>query len=456
MNMYYSAPLSKLTDSAGNPLQSIPKPAYGDVLPIVFTALDADNAPIDLSAATKWKLTVDVDRTIETKPVSEVLPENITYDPEAKTLSFTINMKTLEFFLAVNGKSQVVLISELCGYDSSDTSLFRFPWNMIGVMPVGGGDAPDPVTTTADYTAFEIYANSEEIPAGTDHPDLGYITVAIPAMMTEKFMMRANYQHADSDVIVNWGDGSTSTLRNGEFESEDLSEWDKEHQFEAITVMSHTYAEPGKYIVKIYGKKYFGLANSRTLENNLICRCLDNDLPLASNVNNLANYARSAKRLVNLCIPTAMNLWNIENFHIIFQDCVNLQYAYGLKRKIRIPRAATGIFRGCSALIQTDLVLPVTNVDASSEPTHCFRGCSSLVTPIQNLLPSAGFTNHIMQVDYLFNGCSSLTGTVPAAILWEDTSKVWQGTATAFQGASDAIRAQVPASWGGTNTEIVV
>ena len=48
---------------------------------------------------------------------------------------------------------------------------------------------------------------------------------------------------------------------------------------------------------------------------------------------------------------------------------------------------------------------------------------------------------------------ASLTGTGPAAILREDTGKVWRNASMAFQGASDAIRAQVPSSWGGTMTD---
>jgi hypothetical protein len=47
-----------------------------------------------------------------------------------------------------------------------------------------------------------------------------------------------------------------------------------------------------------------------------------------------------------------------------------------------------------------------------------------------------------------------MTGTVPASMLWENTNITWTNTSTAFTGCSDAIRAQVPTSWGGTNTEI--
>ncbi len=141
MNLYYSVPLNRLVDSAGNPLQAVPRLAYGDILPVIFTALDADNTPVDLSLATKWKLTVAVDREEAAKPVLEVL--DITYDPVAKTLSFTIDSKTPEFFMAVNGKSQVVLLTGLCGSDADDAPLFPFLWDMTGAMPCGGGGVPE-------------------------------------------------------------------------------------------------------------------------------------------------------------------------------------------------------------------------------------------------------------------------------------------------------------------------
>lgn len=454
MNLYYSVPLNLLTDSEGTPLQTVPQLAYGDVPSVIFTALGSDNAPVDLSSAVKWRLAVDVDRINKTRPVIEVLPEKISYDSAAKTLSYLMDTRTLEFFASVDGKIQIALIAELCGYDADDVRIFRFPWNMIGLMPVGGGEIPEAEAVTTDYSAFEVYANAEAIAAGTEHEVLGHVTTAISAQMTEKFTIRSNYQYVDSDVVVDWGDGTTSVVRNGDFESEDLNEWDKEHQFETTTYLSHTYAATGKYTVKIHGRKYFSFSHGRTPANNLMCRCLDKDLPLAGNVNNLAYFAANALRLVNVCIPTAMDFHKIENFSSLFQGCKNLQSAYGLKRKLKIVRSASRIFYSCSALLETDFVLPVCCIETNAEPVECFNGCALLQTPIQNLLPTAGFCNRLMNVLNIFKGCAALTGTVPAALLWEDTSKVWQNTSAAFQGASDTIRAQVPTSWGGTNMEI--
>ena len=266
MNLFYSIPLDALCNNEGYPLQSIPELAYGDVPAFVFSALDSENAAIDLSSASKWVLTVDVDRSIETSHLCEVPPAGFTYDAAEKTLTFRLNSKTLEFLSAVDGKSQVALIAELCGYDSSDARLFRFSWNMIGLMPVAGGAVPESDSVTGDYSAFEVYANSAEIPAGTEHAELGYITVSIPSLMTEKFAVRSNYKQQDSDVVVDWGDGTISSINKGEFESEDLTEWDREHQYEAKYFMSHTYAAEGRYLVKVHGKKYFAVDAGQQLD----------------------------------------------------------------------------------------------------------------------------------------------------------------------------------------------
>lgn len=136
MNIHYSIPLNALCDSEGYPLQSIPELAYGDAPALVFTALDSENAVVDLSSASKWKLTVDVDHTVSTPHLCEVQPSEFTYNAATNTLSFCLNSKTLEFLSAVDGKSQVVLIAELCGYDADDIRVFRFSWNMLGLMPL--------------------------------------------------------------------------------------------------------------------------------------------------------------------------------------------------------------------------------------------------------------------------------------------------------------------------------
>jgi hypothetical protein len=451
MKLYYSRPLSVLCDSDGYPLQTTPELAYGDIQVVELTVLDENNEAVDLSAASSWKLSIDVDRNAETAAICSI--QDIVYDSTTKSLHYRLDSKTAEYFLAVNGKSHLVLIAELCGYDSTNTRLYRFPWNMIGIMPVDGGEGPDSEhSASSDYSAFEVYANSEEIATGTDHEILGHVTVAIPAQMTEIFQIRSNYKHEDSDIIIDWGDDSESVVHNGDIQSEDLSEWNREHQYEAKYFLSHTYAETGKYTIRIFGKRYFCITHQWSGGNNLMCRCLDKELPLASHINNLAGFGMNATRLVELCIPTAMSLVNIENYYMAFSGCVNLLYANGFKRKLKSVRTIDHLFYQCAALINTDLVLPVTCIDLASGQNCVFMNCSSLTTPIQNLLPSTGFANRILYVQHLFYNCASLTGTVPAALLWEDTSIVWQGTSQVFTGASEAIRAQVPTSWGGTQS----
>jgi len=164
MNIYYSTSLDVLVDQSGNPLQALPQLAFGDQLNIVFTALDANSDVLDISSAVTWTLTVDADRSISTLPLCKVLPSGISFDSTSGSLSFLLNSQTNAFQKAVNGKSQLTLFAELCGYDSANTRIFRFPWHMSGCMPVDGnlGASGLSLPTSITFSNFgTVYADFE-------------------------------------------------------------------------------------------------------------------------------------------------------------------------------------------------------------------------------------------------------------------------------------------------------
>ena len=109
--------------------------------------------------------------------------------------------------------------------------------------------------TSGPYTSFKVYANDEVIPVG-EHPVLGTVSVEIPVGMTHKQQIRTMGKVEDSDIIVDWGDGFYSVPADGDYDAytAPYDEWNDSQ----ITV-SHTYAKPGSYTVKIFGKKYYGL-----------------------------------------------------------------------------------------------------------------------------------------------------------------------------------------------------
>ena len=529
MNTYYSIPLSTLCDNDGYPLQTIPELAYGDVAAVVFSAVDANNTLVDLSAATHWQFLIDTDRTVETSPLCEVSSDKIIYDAVNKTLSFSIDSKTLPFLQAVNGKSQLMLIAELSGYDASNNRIFRFDWNMIGVMPISGGAVPSSIITTVsanDYTAFRVYADEtddhtqtypigsycpqfvpanilfrhesteimpeklQELYQNTETPTteqirnaLGYIGArAIPKSMTERFVLLAGTDWSNSDVVIDWGDGTQSMMRNGKTpeaqgtgfydNNEYVDDWCDSHY-----MFSHTYDKAGSYYVKIMGKDYWGIRHYYAdLKNadgsikypdnsvayktkyNLVYDCMGVDTPIAKCVRNLASFMNGSSRLLHVLMTETCDkaMTDVCNWTGVFLNSANLISARGFYfggYNLTGNQTFQQFFQGCSCL----------ETFVGSVPAYCtsilgyrymFSGCQKLRANIANIIPGTGFLSRRIKAIDIFKNCSNLTGTVPADLLWDDANIIWSDTANAFAGCSESIRAQVPVTWGGTNTEI--
>ena len=295
-----------------------------------------------------------------------------------------------------------------------------------------------------DFTAVEVYPTNAKIAAGTEDEVTGLTyKYDVPANMKAQFKLRTICELAESDVIVDWGDGSRTYIKD--VPAADTA-WDGN---ELNVNISHTYEEPGRYIVKFFGKKYFGFGSVETI----VSRILAPDLPVAKHLNAIGNLAYASKRLLKVDVPTYMISAGLFNLNAMFNNNVNLKVATGLRYIQSSVRNITWFFNNCPALETTDFIMPGYLRDGGIN--RVFNGCSSLVMNIENLFPNSGFMGEgTYSAEKAFNGCVGLTGTVPAAKLWENTKIKWTNTADAFIGCSDAIRAQVPVSWGGTNEEI--
>lgn len=313
-------------------------------------------------------------------------------------------------------------------------------------------------TVISNYTAFEVYATDTEIAAGSvdDVTGLTY-TEAVPAGMTHHFALRTDIaasKAAEADVVVDWGDGVRETFADAY--GVDTQDWESDR--EVIYRMRHTYAAPGRYIVTISGKDYWNFCSPNddfVSGEYILSRVFDVDLPVASCVTNLTMACRWAQKLLRVRIPTGLDLFaNRHNAAFLFKGCRNLVEAIGMKTKFRYARDVASMFEDCDNLTTTDFELPVEVLKPTGYQ-HVFFGCGKLAVDINTLLPKTGFANRKVDLSSTFYNCAALTGTVPADILWKDSSKLWSAEA-AFGGCSDAIRAQVPTSWGGTSsTEIV-
>lgn len=311
-----------------------------------------------------------------------------------------------------------------------------------------------------NYTAFEVFAHNYDINRDSQELMLGGDHIVkwqdIPACMTHRVCIRTGMiEHETSDVVVDWGDGSISTIANGEYLEKTTSVEDKESDY----VLEHTYSLNGKYIVKIFGKQYYSICtpsdpNNEEHKYNLICRILDNDLPLAPCVTNISSLCAYAIRLFSVHVPSYFDLSRIVNIGGIFRGCKNLQSVKGLKNQFINVAAANQIFVDCYSLTELEFTMPTSVSRGFSN--EMFRNCIEYAGKIEDLIPSGGFVGGILGANYLFSECRKLTGTVPAEQFWNNPNVTWINTSTAFLDCPEEIRKQVPASWGGLADDSII
>ena len=328
---------------------------------------------------------------------------------------------------------------------------------------------------TQDYTAVEVFPTSVDILSGTSSNIFGFTnentqeeltyTNTVTSCMTATFVLRSVWPLSGSDVIIDWGDESEKTsiaqLVTGKSFEEISSfvEYDpnakaKDYN-EANIKIEHIYNTQGKYIVKFYGKKYFGFASKfRGSEiETIVSRVFDYDLPIAKHLNCLNNIAFKSKRLLKVEIPSYFMSTGLYNINAMFHYNTNLISVIGLRHLQNSIRTATDMFKECTSLKFTDFVFPGYIKDGTL--SKMFYNCKSLKVNLNNMLPSVGFIGDTINVSNVFYGCSALTISnidEVAKKLWNNTKINWTNTSTAFANCSTELRLQIPTAWGGTNT----
>ena len=300
-----------------------------------------------------------------------------------------------------------------------------------------------------DFSSFEVCPNDAIIPVGESELLGGYVNSAIPVGMRHDIRIHTYCALDKSDVVIDWGDGKFTKVAD-QTEGE-VSIFDTASDGEISVLCSHTYESAGKYIVRIFGHKYYHFDHP-TPSRNLICRVFDGDLPMSSHLRHFGMICYGAARLLKVQL-NGYDAWiqDVDNFSNCFHSCPNLVSVKGF-RAINARQTDSCLFINNVNLVETDYQFPSTLT--RSHGIRCvFENNPKLAVDISKLFPVNGFTGTV-NVERLFYGDIALTGIVPASKLWEDTDVIWVNTSDAFTGCSDAIRAQVPVSWGGTNTEI--
>lgn len=305
--------------------------------------------------------------------------------------------------------------------------------------------------TIKDYTAFEVYANDSVISPG-EHEVLGTITVEIPVQMTETFALRTTTPEADSDVVVDWGDGTIQKVKDGEHGG--YTGPDGEGRY--IAKMTHTYGTAGKYTVKVYGHDYFCLSHAPSHvsdASNMQCRILADDLPIASHLTNLTAFAYGTLKLVTVQCASYKYLHRTTNHAQMFTNDKNLLSVTGFEDLVMISRGAEGCFQFCENMHTCDF----NGVLCSNNPRAMYamyQNCYALAINIGTFFPTK-FVSRTLNFTNTFTHMHAMTGTVNAKQLWGDPTIDWQGYNNCFYGCPEEIRAQVPTAWGGTASDPV-
>lgn len=328
----------------------------------------------------------------------------------------------------------------------------------------------------SDYTAFEVFAHDYDILVGEHVMTIEEQTFSnaevIPAGMTHTISFRTMHPDTNTcDIVVDWGDGTVESVANENFLDTcyegigDASNGERNYSFE------HTYSKNGKYIIKIYGKNYYNIINGYRASivpaaplsiyvyaNNLMCRCLSDDLPMAANNINLTKFCAGAVRLLYLNVDRIKYRY-ITQCQNMCNGAVNLVKAVGFKRQFTTAYM-NAAFVDCHSLVTCDAQLPCRAV-YSTATSNMYARCYSLDVDINGLIPQGALPDYIEGNDFqaTFYDCRSLKGTISkqtAKYLWNSArmSNQFQNgqlkNNLCFAGCSDEIRAQVPECFGGT------
>ncbi len=178
----------------------------------------------------------------------------------------------------------------------------------------------------------------------------------------------------NSDVIIDWGDGSEDSVvsvYNTHYGQSDYDDWVNrsfntgllDSESELNIRFEHTYQTEGKYIVKVIGKKFFGIMNSCTISNgnvqhynykSLVSRVFDDDLCLANNHVNLTEFCSCSPLLTEVYFSTRIEFPQVQNATSLFYQCSNLISVMGTRDKFRSVYSNSGAFKDSKNLLLTD------------------------------------------------------------------------------------------------------
>lgn len=386
---------------------------------------------------------------------------------------------------------------------------------------------------TMNYTAFEVLTLDEEISAGSkiksiynDSGEFSEYNVynAIPAGYIHTTVLWS-YKVSDVsgfNIMIDWGDGtvemlddikllsvisagkatypSNSNLSSTIFNTiEDAFEnvfpdtnnntgslkemhpnipdfnWNGNENVAQAIFISHKYETAGKFIIKIYGTDYFGIAHGTkwnitesvfSYDRVRLSRCFDYDLPIAPHVTSLNCFTGlSNPCLFEVNVPMYYNWVNAKDMAGLFKDKNNLQYVGSRALSNILADSFTnidikGIFYKTPNLKYTNIRLPNYSTDLvhgghkqSLYDYYNWSYCKdNLSIDVLNILPMDKFVDKTVIVGDLFKGFSKISCSdydKLASYLWNDKTVKWENTASCFTSCSLDLT-KIPSTWGGS------
>ena len=250
----------------------------------------------------------------------------------------------------------------------------------------------------------------------------------------------------NAKVIIDWGD---DTLDEYDIYDETLN-IGVEIKYRPI----HTYAESGKYIVKIYGD-YFQMRSCANGKNSIVSRLFESDLPISSKLLNMSSFCSNnlpSLRLLKVNIPEYYNFKSLINYSGMFGSCENLLEFInnGSGTFLNTQMGTDNMFIGCKNLHNVSNKFYSTNL---CDSTFCmYANCDNLSSDILKVLPECGFLGVNISLARMFENCEKLTCSdydKLANILWKNPMSFSWVTGGMFAGCKMLDQRKIPISYGG-------
>jgi hypothetical protein len=286
--------------------------------------------------------------------------------------------------------------------------------------------------------------------------------------------MGTTSEQKDSDIVVDWGDGTIekiSKLSNQNITKENFDALEKKNGLiyykvnaAAGLVLAHTYKKSGKYIIRIFGNKYYTLrfgpygyknetAHSGWMNSkyNLVCNAITETLPLNKCVSNISSGLSYAKRLLKFEIPYLFQFNPIIHASSLLFGCENLLYAdFNSGVNIINPsmRSINNLIHDCKHLKYFDISVPHDIFDCGK----FLMNCENLSCDILNILPNNGIYAENIIMENAFQNCKNITCSNYerlSQLLWNNSHASFALTTKCFNGCEKLDLTKIPTTWGG-------